>query len=135
MRGISFSLVARAFECRLRPCRQTPSNLSVNDGRCRVAFAPSHTTAREAQHHFSDPDWEAEPIAIPAPLLFGRSIGTDATIIDRSPLEPGFRGQPLRPRLKIKLGDGKERTLQPMLVNRSWHPDAKSMCWPMRPMP
>ena len=83
----------------------------------------------KAHHHFSDPEWDGEPIAVERPTSPGRSTGTDGTILDPPPPEPGSGPgpQPPRPRLKIKLGDGKERSLQHMLVTSFWHPDGKPM--------
>ena len=81
----------------------------------------------KAHHHFSDPEWDGEPIELDAQASAGRSTGNDGTIVDPPPPEPGTGPQPPRPRLKIKLADGKERSLQHMLVTSFWHPDGKPM--------
>jgi len=83
----------------------------------------------KAHHHFSDPEWDGEPQE-PEPInrrIPGpddkRDQGDDGSdpATDESP-EP-----PARTRLRIKLGDGKERSLQHMLVTSFWHPDGKPM--------
>ena len=60
----------------------------------------------KAHHHFSDPEWDGEPIEPDAQAAAGRSTGNDGTIVAPPPPEPGTGPQPPRPRLKIKLGDG-----------------------------
>ncbi len=85
----------------------------------------------QAHHHFSDPEWDGEPQELEA--------------IDRRPPRPrpdpdpdergaeggntdDGGGDPLRrTKLRIKLGDGKERSIQHMLVTSFWHPDGTPM--------
>jgi type I restriction enzyme R subunit len=83
----------------------------------------------KAHHHFSDPEWDGEPlepesIERKAPRPKAES-GDDGDADDRS------NGEPADPRrlstLRIKLGDGKERAIQHMLVTSFWHPDGKPM--------
>jgi type I restriction enzyme R subunit len=81
----------------------------------------------KAHHHFSDPEWDGEPIEPDDQAPAGRSTGNDDTVVDPPPPEPGTGPQPPQPRLKIRLGDGKERSLQHMLVTSFWHPDGKPM--------
>jgi type I restriction enzyme, R subunit len=83
----------------------------------------------KAHHHFSDPEWDGEPIP------------PDDTSPDKPHSKRTPREQPdedtgtgddssdsVRPsKLRIKLGDGKERSLQHMLVTSFWHPDGKPM--------
>ncbi|HEX3685229.1 MAG TPA: DEAD/DEAH box helicase family protein [Bryobacteraceae bacterium] len=75
-----------------------------------------------AYHHFSDPEWDGEPIEpepepspIPAPAPPPEPPGL--------PPEPGPRPQ----RIKVKLSDGKARTIQHMMMTSFWHPDGTPM--------
>jgi type I restriction enzyme R subunit len=72
-----------------------------------------------AHTHFSDPEWDGEPAEpnIPIPAL--RPI---------EPRDPPLR-EPLPPRqkAKVKLADGKERTIQHMMMTSFWHPDGTPM--------
>lgn len=80
-----------------------------------------------AYEHFSDPEWDGEPVdpEPPAP----RPDGTD------QPDVPGDLGDPPddtdgpRPRkkIKIKLADGKERTIQHMMATSFWDPKGTPM--------
>ena len=81
----------------------------------------------KAYQLFSDPEWDGEP---PEP-----------EIIDNSPLgekpEQNLEEEdsppneldelPKTAKLRIKLGDGKERSIQHMLVTSFWHPDGTPM--------
>jgi len=76
----------------------------------------------KAHHHFSDPEWDGEPIEAepmeprpepPAPGPLPPGPGP----------EPGPRPQ----RVKVKLADGKERTIQHMMSTTFWHPDGTPM--------
>ena len=80
----------------------------------------------KAHHHFSDPEWDGEPLE-PEP------IEAKAVVLDGEP-EPNKggdddpEGSKARPtKTRIKLGDGKERSIQHMLVTTFWHPDGKPM--------
>ena len=80
----------------------------------------------KAHHHFSDPEWDGEPIEPETTGSPGRSTGKGNTIGTPPPPEPGPEPPPRR-RLKIKLGDGKERSIQHMMATSFWHPDGKPM--------
>lgn len=72
----------------------------------------------KAHQHFNDPEWDGEPIELaPEPLP--------------SPLPPAHppRPRPTTPRqkIKVKLADGKARTIQHMMVTTFWHPDGTPM--------
>ena len=83
----------------------------------------------KAHHHFLDPEWDGEPIeCFPC-------------VCEKQPpeLHPASREQP-RPwerkvcpqngkclMIKIKLADGKERSIQHMMVTSFWHPDGAPM--------
>lgn len=80
----------------------------------------------KAHHHFSDPEWDGEPLE-PEP------VAPKAVVPDGEPDPPkegddepeGPKARPVKAR--IKLGDGKERSIQHMLVTSFWHPDGRPM--------
>ncbi len=95
-----------------------------------------------AHHHFSDPEWDGEPLEPEA----CRNCGSQPCSCVKRPPQPcaicGRRpclcattpcsvcGQsPCRcpKKTKIKLADGKERTIQHMMVTSFWHPDGTPM--------
>jgi type I restriction enzyme R subunit len=75
----------------------------------------------KAYHHFSDPEWDGEPIEPEPPA-------------PKPPIEPqpepddseGERSTP-RQRVKVRLADGKARTIQHMMSTSFWHPDGTPM--------
>ena len=74
----------------------------------------------KAHHHFSDPEWDGEPLA-PEP-----------TPAPRPPAEPKKVAEPKerfnRPqKIRVKLADGKERSIQHMTATTFWHPDGTPM--------
>ena len=77
----------------------------------------------KAHHHFSDPEWDGEPIEPepkalrPEPPLPGPPV----------PPGPGPEPNPRRQKIKVKLADGKERTIQHMMATTFWHPDGTPM--------
>ncbi len=82
----------------------------------------------KAHHHFSDPEWDGEPIEpedLPKSSGAGQTTGGDDTIRTPPPPDPG--PQPRPPKVKVKLGDGKERAIQHMSVTSFWHPDGRPM--------
>jgi type I restriction enzyme R subunit len=77
----------------------------------------------KAHHHFSDPEWDGEPIEPeprePRPVPLPPDVP-----------EPPISGpEPVPPRQKIKvqLADGKARTIQHMTATSFWHPDGTPM--------
>jgi type I restriction enzyme, R subunit len=77
----------------------------------------------KAHLHFSDPEWDGEPLE-PEPK---RPKGWREPPIPPYTPEPGG-DPPKRPeRIKIKLADGKERTIQHMMATSFWHPDGTPM--------
>jgi type I restriction enzyme R subunit len=83
----------------------------------------------KAHHHFSDPEWDGEPIP-PDDTGPGKphSKQTPREEPDDDTGTGDDGSDPARPsKLRIKLGDGKERSLQHMLVTSFWHPDGKPM--------
>jgi len=76
----------------------------------------------KAHHHFSDPEWDGEPIA-PEPKEYPES----APPKDASDEEREFRAPPRLQKIKVKLADGKSRTIQHMMVTTFWHTDGTPM--------
>ena len=79
----------------------------------------------KAHQHFSDPSWDGEPID-PEP---GTPLAPRGPA---DPKEPDIRGPreppgPKRIRAKVKLADGKERTIQHMVATTFWHADGTPM--------
>jgi type I restriction enzyme R subunit len=74
----------------------------------------------KAHHHFSDPEWDGEPME-PVAAVPG---ATHAPVPPEEPRElPDRRVQ----KALIKLADGKERTIQHMMSTTFWHPDGTPM--------
>ena len=75
-----------------------------------------------AHEHFLDAEWDGEPIepeetSEPAEPRAPRPL----------PPEPPGTPEPPRQRTKIKLADGKERSIQHMMSTSFWHPDGTPM--------
>ena len=70
----------------------------------------------DASVHFSDPEWDGEPIA-PEPVNPGKPRLPGP---EKPPVEPVKRGK-----VKIKLRDGKEREIQYMVQTSFWSADGK----------
>ena len=76
----------------------------------------------KAHHHFNDPEWDGEPIAVEPKEYPESAHPKDANDEKRE-----FRA-PLRPqKIKVKLADGKSRTIQHMMVTTFWHTDSTPM--------
>ncbi len=80
----------------------------------------------KAHHHFSDPEWDGEPIE------------PELTRTDQPyppPQDPQIKGMQekapadyvKKQKIKVRLADGKARTIQHMLVTTFWHPDGTPM--------
>lgn len=69
-----------------------------------------------AHEHFSDPEWDGEPVE-PEPRAGGR--------IERGPGPTPPPPPPPRTKVRIKLAPGKEMTIQHMLQTTFWSPDGK----------
>src|SRR3981081_2697063 len=77
----------------------------------------------KAHHHFNDPEWDGEPIE-PEP----KPLPPVPPVLDpRCPPGPGPEPGPRRQKIKVKLADGKARTIQHMMVTSFWHPDGTPM--------
>ena len=75
----------------------------------------------KAHHHFQDKEWDGEPDP-PEP-------GPGYPVPPKSPPKTGEKeGEDFkRQKIKIKLADGKARTIQDMAITTFWHPDGKPM--------
>jgi type I restriction enzyme R subunit len=76
----------------------------------------------KAYHHFSDPEWDGEPIEPDIPIT-PRVPRTPTETENKSDNEPPQKRQ----KAKIRLADGKERTIQHMVATSFWHPDGIPM--------
>jgi len=81
----------------------------------------------KAHHHFSDPEWDGEPLAPeelrPQPLR----TGGDAIDVPAGELMPPLLVEPPPARIKVKLADGKERAIQYMTATTFWSADGRPM--------
>jgi type I restriction enzyme, R subunit len=84
----------------------------------------------KAYEHFNDPEWDGEPLEPVAPRPRGGGedpvppAGGDD---DGGGHEGGEEDPPVRQRIKIKLADGKERTIQHMMATSFWSVDGRPM--------
>jgi type I restriction enzyme R subunit len=74
----------------------------------------------KAHHHFSDREWDGDPIEPESKELKSRPPVTE-------PPEPRPEPTPRPQKIKIKLADGKARTIQHMMATTFWHPDGTPM--------
>jgi type I restriction enzyme, R subunit len=78
----------------------------------------------KAHHHFSDPEWDGEAISIETTdLNKPRLPKPSPPDLPETPMEPKRRPA----KIKIKLADGKARTVQHMMCTSFWHPDGTPM--------
>jgi type I restriction enzyme R subunit len=81
----------------------------------------------KAHHHFSDPEWDGEPQE-PEPVGPGQALPPPELPEPKDPDgDDDTSRQPQRQKARIKLGDGKERSIQHMMVTSFWHPDGTPM--------
>lgn len=77
----------------------------------------------KAHYHFSDPEWDGEPLE-PEPRVT-REVPPPP---DKGTKDDDGVAPPPRPRrVRVTLADGKERTVQHMQVTSFWHPDGTPM--------
>ena len=78
----------------------------------------------KAYEHFSDPEWDGEPVE-----LVPASESDEPEKIKQDDPEPqegnDDEAKPPRQKIKIKLADGKERTIQHMMTTTFWDPSGK----------
>jgi type I restriction enzyme, R subunit len=78
----------------------------------------------KAHHHFNDPEWDGEPIE-PELKKEGKTVPPSIPLVDGVHEEGAEYLK--RQRIKVKLADGKARTIQHMMVTTFWHPDGRPM--------
>jgi type I restriction enzyme, R subunit len=76
----------------------------------------------KAYEHFNDPEWDGEPVELEEPTP--RSVpATPAGYPEPEPDPGGIEESPAPSIVKIKLADGKERSIQHMSATSFWSPD------------
>jgi type I restriction enzyme R subunit len=98
----------------------------------------------KAHHHFSDPEWDGEPIDLEtckacnhAPCVCINEPPPPCYVCGKQPCEcekapcPKCGQRPCictkKAKAKVKLADGKARSIQHMMVTSFWHPDGTPM--------
>lgn len=96
----------------------------------------------KAHHHFSDPEWDGEPIEPEACKKCGNTpctcektppkpcatCGNQPCVCPKEPCQKcGNRPCTCQKKAKVKLADGKERQIQFMTATSFWHPDGTPM--------
>lgn len=86
----------------------------------------------KAHQHFSDPEWDGEPLGPEA----CPKCGMRPCVCEVSPPKPCkvcgqlpciCEKEPPRRKIKVKLADGKARSIQHMMMTTFWHPDGTPM--------
>ncbi|MGZ8183056.1 MAG: EcoAI/FtnUII family type I restriction enzme subunit R [Methylobacter sp.] len=97
-----------------------------------------------AHHHFNDPEWDGEPVEPEIcpkcgsyPCLCEKPVPQPCPVCGQQPCQceqelcPKCSESPCvcrnKVKAKVKLADGKERTIQHMTVTSFWHPDGMPM--------
>jgi type I restriction enzyme R subunit len=85
----------------------------------------------KAHHHFSDPEWDGEPME-PEPVKPCPVCGCRPCTCERVKEGGGDETDPPPPppkrkKVRVKLADGKERNIQHMMSTTFWHPDGTPM--------
>jgi type I restriction enzyme R subunit len=78
----------------------------------------------KAHHHFSDPEWDGDPLE---PEVMEPRHEPRPSIPPRVGEEKRTDEYRRPPKIKVKLADGKERTIQHMMSTSFWHPDGTPM--------
>ena len=81
----------------------------------------------KAHHHFSDPEWDGEPLPPDEPDPKPLRTGTGATDVPAGEPVPPPVAEPRPARIKVKLADGKERSIQHMAATTFWSADGRPM--------
>ena len=78
----------------------------------------------KAHHHFSDPEWDGEPLELEPKAPKQSKQAEDGKPDEiREPSTEYIA----KPKVKVKLADGKVRTIQHMMCTSFWHPDGTPM--------
>jgi len=78
----------------------------------------------DAYHHFSDPEWDGEPLE-PDESTYEPKTSKKDEVDDTSDTEYEVGEKEKRKKLKIKLRDGKEREIQHMIATSFWSAEGK----------
>jgi type I restriction enzyme R subunit len=77
-----------------------------------------------AHHHFSDPEWDGEPLP-PEETEPRAHAPREPSVPDQ--IRDGDPPPERKPKIRVKLADGKARTIQHMMCTSFWHPDGTPM--------
>jgi type I restriction enzyme R subunit len=82
-----------------------------------------------AYEHFNDPEWDGEPVepVPPRPRGGDEGEGPTPTGEEEGDGQPKGGEEAARQKVKIKLADGKERTIQHMMATSFWSVDGRPM--------
>jgi type I restriction enzyme R subunit len=79
-----------------------------------------------AHHHFNDPEWDGEPSEPEEHIRVRRFI--DPNELPTPPVTENDQSEyGKRQKIKVKLADGKDRSIQHMMATTFWHPDGMPM--------
>ena len=78
----------------------------------------------KAHHHFSDPEWDGEPIELVENLSSEKAEKTPREPREVKQTEAEYEA---KKKIKVKLRDGKERTIQHMMATTFWSADGRPM--------
>ena len=81
----------------------------------------------KAYEHFNDPEWDGEPAEPVAPVPKGGGRTPPPVDGEGETPEGGEDDPPRVQKIKIKLADGKERTIQHMMATTFWSVDGRPM--------
>ncbi|MGB7565192.1 MAG: hypothetical protein WBM08_10625 [Prochlorococcaceae cyanobacterium] len=79
-----------------------------------------------AHHHLSVPEWNGEPLE-PEPVEPKAVVPVSEPTPTKQVDDQRECAKPRPTKAHIQLGDGKERSIQHMLITSFWHPDGKPM--------
>jgi type I restriction enzyme, R subunit len=78
----------------------------------------------KAHHHFSDPEWDGEPIELVENLTRDYA---EKTLHEPTEVKQPEAEYETKKKIKVKLRDGKERTIQHMMATTFWSADGRPM--------
>ena len=78
----------------------------------------------KAHHHFSDPEWDGEPIELVENLS---SEKAEKTLREPREMKQNEAEYETKKKIKVKLRDGKERSIQHMMATTFWSADGRPM--------
>ena len=81
----------------------------------------------KAHHHFSDPEWDGEPVEPEAGYPKPDAAGKPAKEPEGTKPEPDGEPAAKPTKLRVKLADGKERQIQHMVATSFWSADGRPM--------